>query len=213
MAQVDFSLFGKVSGRCGNVIFSNYHGKTIMKAAPLHVNYPYSEKQNIQLEKFKLTQEYIRKLLPLFKAGWQEMAVGKTAVNAATSYLVKNVFTVEEGKVILDKTKVLHAKGTLFSVYDLKAKAVKSQKILYSWHDNSGNANAEAGDEFCCACSNLDNDKIVYAFSGNKREDESCLFSLPKDWKGSKVAVFGFFRNENELKVSDDQYLGTITLK
>src|SRR5271157_3240738 len=105
MAKVDFRGLGPISGKCGNVIFCNYHGKTIMKAAPFQVKQPNTEIQMLNKEKFRLTQAHIKSLIILFRVGWQEMAKEMSAVNAASSYLSKNAFSVEEGKVIFDKTK------------------------------------------------------------------------------------------------------------
>src|SRR5690606_21908988 len=79
---------GKLRGKVGNLGHTSWKGIEVIKTAPVRKE-PFSEKQLQSQYIFKLTQDWLRPIIPLLKIGFKGYTLTNEGVTAAKSYLSK----------------------------------------------------------------------------------------------------------------------------
>jgi hypothetical protein len=175
MAQIKKGILGAFSGTVGTVVGSVWKGRAVMKSLPSTKKTVFVESQLRQQEKFKKSIQFLTALKAIIDIGWAKYANGKTAVNAAMSFVLKNCFDLDDQ---LDYSKVLIAKGSLLLPSGVKNIVQTANNLTFQWDVNSAPADALA---FACLYCPARRDMIGFTESA---DTGTVNLEIPSHWEG-----------------------------
>lgn len=89
MAKLSSGILGGISGTVGNVVGGRWRGIDYIRSKPANVKNPNTEAQQAQRMRFKLVIEFLKRIRPLIKVGFQDGARNQTFFNRAMSVNIK----------------------------------------------------------------------------------------------------------------------------
>ena len=135
-----------MKGRINNLSFYIRSGEQIVRASTNSYHHDRkSPKQLIHRQKITLMTEFLSPIKDFLKTSFKSVESGK-AYSQASSYLMKNAFTIVDDEPILDCQKALVCQGFL-TPPENAAVRVEDGRIVFTWADNSGQASANADDQ------------------------------------------------------------------
>ena len=213
MGTIKQGILGGFSGKVGTVIGSSWKGISYMRGQAQHVKNPRSAGQVNQRTKFNLVLNFLQPNVPYIRIGYKSMAAKQTEFNAAMSYILKNAVTGSYPNYALDYTNVMVSTGGLTQVNDAAASWVAaSNKLTFTWTDNSGVGNALATDKAMPFIYNKTKNETIYNTAGATRTTHTMDVTVPNNWAGDKVEVYLGMVSEDGTLVADSIYLGEKTL-
>jgi hypothetical protein len=127
-------------------------------------------------------------MLPTVEIGWNNYAKGKTELNAAMSYALKNAFEPED--TAIDYSKVLISKGNMRLPAGILDISTFKADVTFEWtwenledHDTSA---------ICCLYSPELNDSMYHYI---RAEENAITLTVPQLWRGHEVEAWIFFAN------------------
>ena len=161
MGKINQGILGGFSGKVGTVVGSTWKSISYMRALAVNVHDAKSEKQLCQRGKFRTVVNFTKTITPFLRVGFQEHEDGRSAVNAATSYLMLHAVEGCADGAVLNFDKVRVSQGSLTAAADASAE-VAANKVTFSWTDNSGAGDAQAEDAAMVLAFNKDRQEAVY---------------------------------------------------
>ncbi len=89
MAKLSSGILGGISGTVGNVVGGRWRGIDYIRSKPVNVKNPNTEAQQAQRMRFKLVIEFLKRIRPLIRVGFQNGERNQTFFNRAMSVNLK----------------------------------------------------------------------------------------------------------------------------
>ena len=192
------SLTGAMKGKMGNVVFTRVFGKNVVKSKALSVRNPKTAGQTSQRTKFALIQDLMSQAKVVIRLGFAKLAVGMSAYNVGMQYNLANAIGGTTAAPAVDWDNLQLSQGDTAGVYNMAGQANAGQQITITWDNNSTSPGAAVDDEFhaTAICTDADvANKVRSIIVENTRDEGEQIFTLPVEWVGKKVRVYGFFVN------------------
>ena len=202
MATFRQGIPGGFSGKVGTVVGSTWKSINYMRALAVNVHDAKSEKQLCQRGKFRTVVNFTKTITPFLRVGFQEHEEGRSAVNAATSYLMLHAVEGCADDATLNFDKVRVSQGSLTAATDATVQ-VAAGKATFSWTDNSDTGDAQATDTAMALAYNKDRQEAVYRMAIATRADGTAELTLPTNWDGEALAIYLAFCSADGQHVSN----------
>ena len=206
------SIFGKVSGKVGNLVYSSWKGKQYVRSIAEPTSKPKSQKQLDQTAKFKTIINFLQPLTLFIRVGFYKKKSILSPSNAAMSYTYKNALTGSYPDYCIDYSKVLVSRGSLPGALNPEVRLTPEGEIEFTWENNSIANEAMSDDQVLLVVYNPDKQEVVTIIGGNLRSAGSQVVALPSTFAGNEVQCYIAFQNTHKLVVSDSEYLGGIQI-
>ncbi|WP_216823391.1 DUF6266 family protein, partial [Niastella vici] len=138
MAHVKQGPLGKVSGKIGNVSFSTWKEKTVVKERPSKSKKPASQKQLEQRLKMATANQFMRTIKEVITRGYRDLTVKMTGYNAAVRNLLKNALNGNYPDYSIDYSQVLICRGEIRQLFKPVASSAKADTVTFTWTTASG---------------------------------------------------------------------------
>ena len=211
MAQIKQGALGKVSGKIGNVSFSTWKDKAIVKERPSASKKPASKKQLEQRAKMATGNQFLRTLKEVVTLCYRDLTVKMTGYNAAVRNLLKNALNGNYPDYSIDYSLVQISRGEIRQVFKAIASSEKTDTVTFTWTTKSGVGKSRPGDKailvaYCEAV------KVsAYTIDGPPRSTGTAELEFP-GFSGQTVHTWLAFISEDGSDVCDSTYAGKITI-
>ncbi len=202
MGKINQGILGGFLGKVGTVVGSTWKSINYMRALAVNVHDAKSEKQLCQRGKFRTVVNFTKTITPFLRVGFQEHEEGRSAVNAATSYLMLHAVEGCADDATLNFDKVRVSQGSLTAATDATVQ-VAAGKATFSWTDNSDTGDAQATDTAMALAYNKDRQEAVYRMAIATRADGTAELTLPTNWDGEALAIYLAFCSADGQHVSN----------
>jgi hypothetical protein len=209
MGTIKKGIIGGFSGKVGPVIGSSWKGKPYMKARPTSVANPKTQGQLDHRGKFSKTIQFLSPMKNFLRVGFIEMAINKTAFNAATSYNFRHAITGSYPDFNMDYPRMLVSQGTLAGALHPVVTASANQ-INFSWQNNADNMEVIDSDRVLLMIYNASQQLSVFMVGGNTRDSSSQSIAIPPEFEGDEVHCYIAFQNSEATAASTSQFVGSI---
>ena len=204
------SIFGLVSGRVGNFVYSSKKGKQYVKSLPRPTSKPKSPKQPEQTAKFKTIISFLQPLTLFLRVGFYKKNSPMSPFNAAMSYTYKNALAGSYPEYCIDYSEVLVSRGPLPGALNPEVRLTPTGEIEFTWENNSMVNEAMSDDKVLLVAFNSTRQEVVTIMDGNLRSAGSQVITLPSTFAGDEVQCYIAFQNTHKLVVSDSEFVGCI---
>lgn len=213
MGEIKRGILGGFSGKVGTVVGSTWKDVSYMRALAISVSNPRTPKQQTQRGKFAMSMAFLRAIIPYVRVGYHPYAKGRTAFNAAMSYILRHAIAGSAPQLAVDYERVLVARGTLMPVFNASV-VLTDGKLTLTWKDNSKMGDALSTDQAMPLVYNKERSEAYYDLEAATRADGTFQLTLPDGWDDEALAVYLAFRSEdgnrvtNSICLKDDAYEG-----
>ena len=204
------NIFGQVSGKVGNFIYSSWKGIQYVKSMPEHVSNPRTQGQLEQRARFSVMIKFLQPLTLFLRVGFYKKKSTMSQFNAAMSFTYKNALAGPYPNYCIDYSKVMVSRGSLPGALNPQIRLTPAGEIEFAWENNSIANEAMSDDQVLLVVYNSDKQEVVTIIGGNLRSGGSQVVTLPSTFAGDAVQCYIAFQNHHKLIVSDSQYLGGI---
>ncbi len=207
MGTIKDGILGGVSGRIGNLVGATWKDIHYIRTRPAKVRDAKTEKQLSQRSSFSVTMDFLKRITPFIRIGFQAHATGRmTAFNAAMSYNMKHAVTRGDQGMALDWPNVLISKGTLGSVTEVSGR-VSEWELHLHW-DTGGSENSWPDDIAMVVANNTVKGRSIYDLNASKRASGKASLPLPAAWEGDTIETYLAFKTDDGAMVSNSIYIG-----
>ena len=205
MATMKQGIFGAMSGRVGNVVFSSWKGVPVAKQRPASVANPQTAAQTEQRDRMTGIVAAARILLAsIIQPFWNPFAQGQSGYNAFVS---ENIAAFAGGDLSVPAS-FYSMRGSLLGVAGLSATANAATDTLnVSWTNNSGQADALSTDQLVVAVWNRTQGAWFTEVALDTRGAGPHAVTIPGLVAGNVLDVYVSFARPNRSKVSDSSYI------
>jgi hypothetical protein len=197
---------GKVVGKIGNVVHTEWKGIEVLKTAPHRSKDSWSEKQVMHRQRFKAISEYCNKykytLIPQIWNQAAENGHGRNLFVKANS----PAFALDGQLAEVDKLHFSAGKLPLPQQLKAERSGTDPSKIEISWTNDEHLSQVYAHDELMMVCAYTDRFTDPIA-TGVRRKTGSALIDLPANPENI-TGIWLFFRAYKKDGYSEDQYFG-----
>lgn len=211
MAKLNSGILGGISGTVGNVVGAHWRGIDYIRSKPANVNDPNTEAQQAQRMRFKLVIEFLKRIRPLIRVGFEKGARNQTFFNRAMSVNIREAVGGTFPDLALDAQALVFAEGELSGPESPAVDASVAEVITLTWTNNGGSGSAFDDDGAMALIYNEDTGETVTMLNGAVRSDESLDVIIPAGWSGDTVAAYIAFRTADNAAVSNSRYIGSET--
>jgi len=200
---------GPFSGKIGSVIGSHWKDVSYMKGLyRTKSNKKPSEDQLRQRDKFKLLLDFFAPIKRLLAIGFGQYVKSNTAVNAAMRFNYDMAFYEEEGKVLLDYSKIQFSRGSLFTAGAEKA-MLTDRGIHITWNTKTYGISGHFDDIVHITClTYIGKDRFFDSESGDiRRHHGEAIIELNTKLKPVEIHVWLFLSSQQGDKVSKTVYI------
>lgn len=212
MGKINQGILGGVSGQVGNVIGGTWKGIDYLRIKPSSVANPRTEGQVDQRSKFSTVLRFLQPMTDFLRVGFKLYANKMTQFNAAMSYNLNNAITGVYPNFMIDYASALVTRGNLTTAANGAATSSSAGSVEVTWTDNSGSGSAQATDKTLILLYNGTRGEVVFTTAGPTRSAGTESISVPPEYTGEDVEVFLGFISEDGSKVSNNAYLGSVTV-
>ncbi len=177
MAEINH-LFSGGRGKMGNLVFYQMNGKTIVRTKPAHFSDKKTPAQLAQRQRMQVINGFLNPFRELIRTTFAAEAEGRSALQAAQSYNMRNALTGEYPDIMVDKNKALLSQGIL-PLPKSASVAAKPEGLLITWENSDETATATAGDTLLVIAL-FKAGNCRYQFTEARRADGQYLWKLPQ---------------------------------
>jgi hypothetical protein len=210
MGTIKQGILGAFSGKVGTVIGGVWKGIAYMRGLQTSASRIPTEAQLNTRAKFALTMTYLKPMSQFLQAGFKNLAVHMSGINAATSYNYRNAITGAYPAYTIDPTKVLVASGTLAPPLNAVATSALAGTVKFDWEDNSGEISASALDSAMIVINNPVKHTAVSSIGLSDRTTGTQTATVPDSWSGDSVQCFLAFNAADGFTNSNSVYAGSV---
>ena len=203
------SIFGRISGKVGDRIYSSWNGIPYVRAKAVKVNNPKTEAQVEQRAKFAAVIKFLQPLTAFLRIGFKRKNPTMSPFNAAMSYNFKNALTGTYPDYCIDYSQVRVSQGNLPGAINPQVRLTTAGEIEFTWEDNR---NAMADDRVLLVVYNPAKQQVSTIDGGNTRMEKSQMITLPSTFSGDEVHCYIGFQNYRQTISSDSQFIGKIQI-
>jgi Family of unknown function (DUF6266) len=207
MARLINGIFGPVSGKVGDVIFSSWRGIHYVKARNKKHTKKGTAKQKAHRIKFAKAQEWLSPLLEFVRIGFNGYRPPVRGFAAATSYLLKNAVEGEAPDFYINPSKMMVSYGNLPLSKNLAVEKLADSRIQFSWNTRCIEG-ASPSDQVMLLAYNIEGNTSVYLTTGRFRRDGVDELKLPSGtgtWH-----LYMAFTADDRKQLSHSVYMGEI---
>lgn len=210
MAKSDDGLFGKLSGKLGDIVFASWRGIPYIRSRPSG-NPSNTKAQQNQRSKFGVVVKFVGSILPVINAGFKWRLDEMPERNAAISYLMKNGVRGKKPEIYIDYPRVKVARGSLPAPKEASADRVEERLVSVKWKYNPEAASVHKDDSVIALAYAPKLQKGVWKIGGSvARSDETVALELPETMVEEEVHTYLAFANTMGTDASDSVYLGSL---
>ncbi|WP_316789591.1 DUF6266 family protein [Pedobacter frigoris] len=212
MGKYKKGVLGNFRGKVGTVVGSSWNGLFYMKSLPDFGDYvPTTAQLNVRL-RMSLVTKFLADIKSLVSIGWlSKEKRGLTAMNAATSYHLKNAITGVAPAYLMDYPDVKFSEGELEGAEDPEVASAAGHEVEFSWAPNTGMEYGLATDKAVLLVYCPDMDKFV-SYRQVARSAGEYVMTLPASFVGSQAHCWiAFFSADGKL-ASDSSYVGMVSV-
>lgn len=211
MAQIKQGALGKVSGKIGNISFSSWKEKTVVKERPSASKKPASQKQLEQRAKMTTGNQFLRTLKEVVTLAYRDLTVKMTGYNAAVRNLLKFALNGQYPDYSIDYSQVQICRGEIRQVFKPAASSAKTDTITFTWTTESGVGKSRPGDKAILVAYCEAMKVSAYMVDGPPRSAGTADLAMP-GFNGQTVHTWVAFISEDGSDVSDSVYAGKVTI-
>jgi hypothetical protein len=212
MGIIRQGVIGAFSGKVGNVVGASWKGIAYMRILPASVANPKTDLQLDQRMRFTVTLRFLQPLTQFLKTGFKNYAVKMSAFNNAMSYNLLNAIQGTYPNYTIDYPNALVTRGNLAPALNPAATSTVAGTVLFTWTDNSDEANASATDQSLLVVEDPEKNQAVYFNLLGTRADGTQSLTVPHSFSGDLVHCYmGFITVDGKL-LSNSKYAGAVTV-
>jgi hypothetical protein len=211
MAQIKQGALGNVSGKIGNISFSTWKEKTVVKERPSKSKKPASQKQLEQRLKMATANQFMRTIKEVITLGYRDLTVKMTGYNAAVRNLLKNALSGNYPDYSIDYSLVQICRGEIRQIFKPTAASAKTDTVTFTWTTASGVGKSRPGDKAILVAYCEAMKVSAYTVEGTARSAGTADLELP-GFSGQTVHTWVAFISEDGSDVSDSVYAGKVTI-
>lgn len=202
MGKMIQGLLGGFSGKVGPVVGCRWKNIYYIRSRAARVSNPNTELQQCQRGKFRTAVNFLKTILPFIQVGFRNYEQGKSAYNAAISYLMHHAFAGNGQEAVLDFEKVRVSQGSLTPAAGASVGRMGGN-MLVSWSNNTAEGDAAADDVAMLLVYNRTRGEAIWQLSAGSRSDGRCGLHLPLGWESDELAVYLSFRSADGQRISN----------
>jgi len=212
MGKIKQGVIGGFSGMVGNVIGASWKGIAYMRIRPVSVANPKTDAQLDHRMRFTVTLRFLQPLTQFLKIGFKNFAVKMTPFNNAMSYNYQNSILGTYPNYTINYPAALVSRGNLAPALNQAAASTVAGTVLFTWTDNSDEANESAVDKsLLVVYSAAKNQAVTFSELGT-RADATQAVTVPHSFSGDLVHCYIGFITVDGKMVSNSKYAGAITV-
>ena len=210
MAKNTNGILGEISGKVGDVVYTNWKGVPCVRSKPGPRKKKSSPTQLAQQASFRIIQTFLPPLGDLLSISFSEQSPKMTAHNAAMQHKLKAAITGNYPELAIDPARVLISRGSLPNVTSPIAASVLRGKLVFCWGDNSGSGRASASDTAFVAAWCAAQHQWIYQITSIGRKAGVCVLNV-EAFRGKFVETYiGFKSAEPVVRIADSLYTGMV---
>lgn len=202
MGKMIQGLLGGFSGKVGPVVGCRWKNIYYIRSRAARVSNPNTERQQCQRGKFRTAVNFLKTILPFIQVGYRNYEQGKSAYNAAISYLMHHAFAGNGQEAVLDFEKVRISQGSLTPASGASVGRMGGN-MLVSWSNNTAEGDAAADDVAMLLVYNRTRGEAIWQLSAGSRSDGRCSLRLPLGWESDELAVYLAFCSVDGQRISN----------
>ena len=212
MGIIRQGVIGGFSGKVGNVIGASWKGIAYMRIRPVSVANPKTDAQLDQRMRFTVALRFLQPLTQFLKIGFKNFAEKMSPFNSAMSYNLLNSILGTYPNYTINYPAALVTRGNLAPALNQAAASTVAGTVLFTWTDNSDEANASALDQsLLVVYSPVKNQAVTFSTLGT-RADATQAVTVPNSFSGDLVHCYIGFITVDGKMVSNSKYAGAITV-
>lgn len=209
MGKIAQGILGGLSGKVGNVIGGSWKGIDYIRIKPSSVANPRTAGQVNQRNKFTAALEFLQPNKHFINVGYKNLAIKKTAFNAAMSELLSNSIIGTAPNFTIDFQTALLSKGSLTGVLDPTATyTAVPNTVVFNWTDNSTGINSLTTDRAMLLIYNPIKKESVMSFNDATRSDTTFALTVPTNYSGDLLHTYMAYISA-EGSVSNSSYISS----
>ncbi len=201
-------LFDGGHGKLGNLVFFKRHGKSYVRTKPASYKDRKSPKQLAQRQRLQVVNSFLRNFSVPLKVTFASEAVGRSALQAAHSFNMRNALAGEYPDIYVDRGRVQLSSGPL-PLPEKASLSVQDEGLLIEWNNGeeaSGNAKT---DTLVVLALTKNADSSDYQFTGVKRSEGKYVWKPAFPVSADELPdVWIAFRNREMTGMSNSKWLG-----
>ncbi len=205
MAKIN-DLLGDSEGTLEKLVIYRMKGNIYFRQKPEKYNDRKSPAQLAQRQRLQVVNSFLRPFREIIRLTFASEAKGRSALQAAQSYIMRNAMAGGYPNIHVDKNKALLSRGPLPLPLSVSAET-NAEGVLIRWQ-NGKEAAGKAINDTLIVISLFEGDEVAgFQDTGVKRSAGQFLWKLPNPVKqGAMPDVWIAFRNAEMTKVSDSLY-------
>ncbi|WP_316793328.1 DUF6266 family protein [Pedobacter frigoris] len=211
MGKYNKGILGPFMGKVGTVVGSIWNGVHYLRSLGDYVDNPTTAQLNARA-KVSLMVPFLADMKSIINIGWlSQQKKGLTAMNAASSYHLKNAVTGVAPNYLVDYPVVEISRGELEGAIDPEVASAAGHEVDFSWTPNTGMEYGEPTDLAVLLVYCPDLNKFV-SYRQIARSVGAYSMTLPASFVGSQAHCWiAFFSADNKL-ASDSTYVGMVSV-
>lgn len=204
MARLD-NLFEISRGKLGNLVFYEVGGTGRIRTRAGHFRDKKSPKQLAQRQKLQVSIAFLKPFSKLLRITYAAEAVGRSAMQAAVSFNMRDALAGEYPDIFMEKSKVQLSRGPL--PLPLRATAAtEAEGLLIEWENGDEAAGSRTTDTLVVMTFSSETGQADYRFTETCRRDGRYVWkpALPD----GMIDVWIAFRNREQTEFSDSLWTG-----
>ena len=148
MARLNHSFLGQISGKLGNLVIYQLHGKTVVREKPQwKKSYQPTALQRLYQQKFKLASAALRPLNKVLDTGFGEfVSPTKKGFHLALSQTLNSAMHESQGAFSVQYESILLSSGILSPVLNLQPAWSGTRELSLHWESQGNQGNSRDSD-------------------------------------------------------------------
>ncbi len=204
MATIN-NLFDSGSGKLDKMVFYKVGGQGRVRSLPDRYNDKKSPAQMAQRQRMKMVLEFLKPFSRLLRITFASEALGRSGMQAAQSYNMRNALAGEYPSIYVDKSKALLSRGSL-PVPVSASLTAQPEGLLIEWENDPEAVRRNPNDTLVVMAKSAETEYSDFRFTDTRRSDGRYAWK-PALTDGA-VDVWIAFRNQGQTEMSDSMYVG-----
>lgn len=207
MAISQNPIIGRTKKTLGNVVFTTWKGRNVIKTRPLTVGNPRTMRQQNQRAKFAVLVSLSKALMAKAKKKFC-LNNGTTEYNQFVSMNMQRLYVSPSGTVCVDMPQLSVSAGSIGGEIPT-AVANGLAGVIDVQYTHTSNGGSKLPSDYALAgafnsrTGEYEETNVVFSRNANH-----CTINYPPTWAGDNVHVYLFFRRPSSNQCSDSVYCG-----
>jgi hypothetical protein len=194
------------------VVGANWRGKDVMRSLPKKTNRTPSETQKLQRQLFTTVSEFLTPISPVLSLYFGRRGGEQSRRNQAMSYHMRDAVEYVDPNFDILYNKVLISKGDLVGAQNPVIAVLGSNKISYTWDNNTNQGSAKATDQLVVVLYAPTSNLYFYLLNAATRDAATASFELPSYFTGLEVQSWITFASVDNASYATSVYMGAVTI-